>query len=69
MTPETLRARRAALGMSQQALHDALCDAMETPRKDYGRQVVSQWENGKRPVPHWMGVLLNNIEEAHNART
>jgi transcriptional regulator with XRE-family HTH domain len=63
MTPETLRARRQALGLSQQALHDAIRAAMDEAPTPHGRSIISRWESGRVPVPSWMRVILTNIEE------
>lgn len=66
MTPETLRARRHALGLSQQALHDAIRAAMDEAPTPNGRSIISRWESGRVPVPSWMGVVLSYIADTRS---
>lgn len=57
MTPEDLRARRKALGLSQQKLAEALGVTQHT---------VSRWEEGKMklsaPRSLWLDVEMKRVE-------
>ena len=53
MTHDDFRTARKALGMTQHALAEAL--GMGT----HGWQSVSEWENGKRPIPGPVAIAVN----------
>ena len=53
MTPAQFQAHRKALGLTQHALAEAL--GMGT----HGWQSVSEWENGKRPIPGPVAIAVN----------
>lgn len=60
MTPEDLRDRRRALGLSQKGLADIF---------DVKQATFSQWENGVRPVPTWVEAEVAALEDSQDALT
>ena len=58
MTGAELRERREALGLSAQAMHDALMDTLGQPRSEHGRSIMSRWEADRVSLPVWMPLVL-----------
>ena len=54
LTPEELRNWRLKHGLTQQQLAELLGVRHST---------ISRWETGKHPIPKYMGLLLQCIEE------
>ena len=54
MTPDELKAARAALGLTQVGLA-----AVFGVHKD----TVARWEQGRYPVPHWLHVALRSLQK------
>lgn len=52
MTPAGLKAQRTSLRLSQQALADLLQVRQAT---------VSDWENGKQPMPHMLTLAMAHL--------
>lgn len=52
MTPAELKAERAALGLSQQKLADAL---------GVTARAIKHWEAGTRRVPEWLTHALRGL--------
>lgn len=55
MTPQELRARRAALGLSQAALAAALGGV--------SANAVARWERGAREFPPYLELAIEAIEQ------
>lgn len=62
MTSADLRTARKALGMTQHTLAEALRMGRN------GWQSVSEWENGKRPIPGPVAIAVNCLLHHRQAR-
>jgi len=59
MTPAELKAKRAALGLSQGQLARVL---------GVHRQTVSKWERGVYEIFPWLPLALDGLLKTHNSR-
>ncbi|PYJ10759.1 MAG: hypothetical protein DMF06_04980 [Verrucomicrobia bacterium] len=63
LTPEQVREARAALGMTQQQLADALLLDSK-----YSRDTVRNWENGNRRCPGPESVAIQLMLKVHRPK-
>lgn len=61
MTPETIKAARLELGLTQRGLAEAL--RLSEP---YGKDVVRSWESGRRPISGPAAVAIELMLAAAN---
>jgi transcriptional regulator with XRE-family HTH domain len=64
MTGAELRARREALGLTQDLMHDEMMDILGQPRSRFGASIMSRWETERVKMPVWMPLVVRIVEQS-----